>query len=150
MGVTGEIPVFSGSLAAVGSVFMQFDADAVRIGQPGLPGMIGAHLLLADRVACRGEPCVDGIDGIGFQRKVIEWIGTGFHRFAPEKFEKIAVADPQVEADDFAVTDEIERFCQSESIAVETGGSFQISDPDAEMAIPLTINETPYLAIAQL
>ena len=113
---------------------MQFDADSIRIGQPGLPGMVGSHLFLADGIAGRGETCVDFVDRIGFQTEMIDGVDAGFHRFPLEKFKVVAVADPEVEADDFAVADEVERFAQPEPIAVETGGLLQIDDPDAEMS----------------
>ena len=65
---------------------------------------------------------------------MIDGVDANFHRFPLEKFKVVAVADPEVESDDFSVADEVERLFQPQAATVETGGLFQIGDPDAEMS----------------
>ncbi|MEI3002482.1 MAG: hypothetical protein V8T86_16585 [Victivallis sp.] len=115
---------------------MQLDADAVRIGQPGLIGVVGAHFFLARRVAGGGDGGVDAVDRIDLETEMVDRIRAGFGRFALKEFEIIAVAGLQVEADRFVVAPEVERFFEPEPLAVETGGPAEIGYTDAEMGNP--------------
>lgn len=117
----------AGELRTVWRVFLKFQADAIRVFAPALPGLIATHFFGRDGDAFCDQRMAQGINVFDFKAQMIDWLclrscrGVRF-----ENFNKVAVVDLKVKPEQLTVLDKIEMTSQAKCPAVKIQAAIQI------------------------
>ncbi len=121
----------SRQLGALKGVLVEFNFDTGGILKPGLPGIVGAELRVADGDALLPQVIGKGVDIADLKGEVVD-VANGF-RAAFENLDERARAGLEVVPEVFFGALEIKALFHSQACAVEAAGGFEILGVETDM-----------------
>jgi hypothetical protein len=127
-------PVAAGKLRAQGGILKKLDPHAVRVRQPGLPGLVAAQSLVGD-VDSPAPDMGDGVVDAGdFETEMVDAVAIGIFGFRFQEDLKIAApAGAEVEAVSRILSGEVEDDLHAQHVSIEIAGPREVIGEDADM-----------------
>jgi len=118
------------ALLAFRRILMQLNLVAVRVGEPGLPALVGAEGDVGDLHAAGAKLGDGGVEVFDLEADVlVGLIGGGVGDVTPEELDEAAPAEVEVDSEAFsAIVDKVKGGSEPQLVAVEGEGSIEVAN----------------------